>query len=325
MAEEIALAHHERWDGKGYPYGLAGEAIPLNARIVAVADVLDALTHTRPYKRPWSVDEALSEIGRQSGYHFDPRVVGACFLAFGPGGKLSPTDVPEGWETTAQIIEHVPLVPNQQPRSEASFSNPTERLEKMLIEKTRELETSRREAQAASQRLQEMAFTDTLTGLHNRRAFEADLEAEVARALHHGDHLTVLNLDLDHLKVVNDSEGHERGDALLRAFARVLSGQLQDRGKLYRVGGDEFAAILIHTRTEHVMAVRAQIDRAVQEVRFLGFPNASVSVGFVAFPDEAGAPGDLVRLGDQRMYDDKLRGRQERQQKPLSEKTSCAA
>ena len=54
MAEEIALTHHEHWDGSGYPAGLAGEAIPIAGRIVAVADVFDALTHTRPYKPAWS-------------------------------------------------------------------------------------------------------------------------------------------------------------------------------------------------------------------------------------------------------------------------------
>ena len=75
MEEQIALAHHERWDGSGYPRGLAGEAIPIAGRIVAVADTFDALTHERPYKPAWSVDEALAEIERQSGRQFDPAVV----------------------------------------------------------------------------------------------------------------------------------------------------------------------------------------------------------------------------------------------------------
>jgi putative two-component system response regulator len=77
MAEEIALSHHERWDGRGYPSGAAGEAIALTGRIVAVADVFDALTHERPYKKAWTVDEALIEIKNQSGSQFDPRVVEA--------------------------------------------------------------------------------------------------------------------------------------------------------------------------------------------------------------------------------------------------------
>jgi len=77
MAEQIALTHHERWDGHGYLDGLNGEDIPLASRIVAVADVFDALTHQRPYKDPWPVDEALREIESQSGLQFDPQVVAA--------------------------------------------------------------------------------------------------------------------------------------------------------------------------------------------------------------------------------------------------------
>jgi putative two-component system response regulator len=77
LAAEIALSHHERWDGKGYPYGRAGDDIPLAGRIVAVADVYDALTHHRPYKKAWSQEAALEEIVSLSGLAFDPDVVSA--------------------------------------------------------------------------------------------------------------------------------------------------------------------------------------------------------------------------------------------------------
>ncbi len=72
LAEQIALSHHEKWDGGGYPSGLVREAIPIPARIVAVADFFDALTHPRPYRDAWSVDAALAEIMAQRGRHFDP-------------------------------------------------------------------------------------------------------------------------------------------------------------------------------------------------------------------------------------------------------------
>jgi response regulator RpfG family c-di-GMP phosphodiesterase len=77
MACEIAGAHHEKWDGSGYPRGLSGEDIPLSGRIVAVADVLDALTSVRPYKRAWSFDEARAFIVEGKGRHFCPRCVDA--------------------------------------------------------------------------------------------------------------------------------------------------------------------------------------------------------------------------------------------------------
>lgn len=75
LGAEIALTHHEQWDGSGYPRGLKGENIPLSGRIVAVADVFDALTHARTYKQAWSEEAALEYIMEKSGSHFDPVVV----------------------------------------------------------------------------------------------------------------------------------------------------------------------------------------------------------------------------------------------------------
>jgi putative two-component system response regulator len=78
MAERIALSHHERWDGTGYPHKLAGASIPIEGRIVAVADVFDALCSDRPYKRAWPIAQARAEINTLAGSHFDP----ACVAAF---------------------------------------------------------------------------------------------------------------------------------------------------------------------------------------------------------------------------------------------------
>jgi len=75
MASKIALAHHEKFDGTGYPLGLKGEEIPFASRIVAIADVFDALTTKRPYKNAWSVDQALDLINKEAGKHFDPEMV----------------------------------------------------------------------------------------------------------------------------------------------------------------------------------------------------------------------------------------------------------
>jgi putative two-component system response regulator len=77
IAAEIALCHHERWDGSGYPHGLAGAQIPLWARIVSVVDAFDAISHERPYKPPWPLEKALEEITRCRGSHFDPHIIDA--------------------------------------------------------------------------------------------------------------------------------------------------------------------------------------------------------------------------------------------------------
>lgn len=75
MAAQIAISHHEKWDGSGYPTGIAGEAIPLAGRIVAVADVYDALMSWRPYKEPWPLERVIEHLRDQSGKHFDPLLV----------------------------------------------------------------------------------------------------------------------------------------------------------------------------------------------------------------------------------------------------------
>jgi putative two-component system response regulator len=75
LASEIAWTHHEKWDGSGYPRKLAGEAIPLSGRIVAIADVFDALSSERPYKAAWSVDDSVAYIRDNAGSHFDPALV----------------------------------------------------------------------------------------------------------------------------------------------------------------------------------------------------------------------------------------------------------
>lgn len=77
MARVVALRHHERWDGSGYPGGLRGEEIPAEARIVALADVFDALLSVRPYKAAWSVEATLTHIRNESGRHFEPKLVDA--------------------------------------------------------------------------------------------------------------------------------------------------------------------------------------------------------------------------------------------------------
>ncbi|MEX2543076.1 MAG: tetratricopeptide repeat protein [Trueperaceae bacterium] len=294
MAEEISFAHHERWDGKGYPLGLVAEEIPLSARIVAVADVLDALSHARPYKRPWPVADALAEVRRYSGHQFDPKVVAACMDVFNVSGGLSPVQEaprPAGEGSTRPVPSTIPM---------------RYRFEKVLAERTRELEQARREAETAARRMQVMAFSDTLTGLGNRRAFEADLDAEVVRALRHSDRIAVLTIDLDDLKVVNDREGHERGDDLLRAFAGAIHLKLKEMGRVYRVGGDEFAVILVHLGMHDVESARSKVREAIAALRESGFPGMMASAGLAVLPEEAGSVADLLRLSDQRMYQDKM-------------------
>ena len=103
-AAQIAQHHHERWDGTGYPNRLRGRRIPLGARIVAVADTLDALTHERPYKPAWSLDDALHEIFSQSARQFDPRVIDALHRL--DHGELLPN------QPASQLENEEPVTPS---------------------------------------------------------------------------------------------------------------------------------------------------------------------------------------------------------------------
>lgn len=98
IGAEIALTHHEWFDGSGYPRGLAGEDIPLSGRICALADVFDALTSRRPYKTPWSVQQAVMQIRQQIGTQFDPAVAEAFLAVIEERGKVQPVQWSESME-----------------------------------------------------------------------------------------------------------------------------------------------------------------------------------------------------------------------------------
>ncbi|MFT2719014.1 HD domain-containing phosphohydrolase [Deinococcus sp. A31D244] len=287
MAEEIARTHHERWDGSGYPSGLRGNEIPVTGRIVAVADVFDALTQARPYKVAWTPAEAAEEIRRQRGTHFDPLVVDIALpllLEPRPAPTLADDDTVS---LTQEDANHVLNV-----------------FEQLLIERTRELEQARQEALQLAAHMENMALTDSLTGLGNRRAFELNLEQWLDRGARDRMEFTVVSLDLDGLKGLNDLYGHARGDEYLRCFAQALDESFGALGPVYRIGGDEFAA-LASTPLNPLMLGRL-MDEVEQAVSARGFPGAAASSGSAVYPQDAQKAGELLHLSDHRMYEVKL-------------------
>ncbi len=117
LAAEIAAAHHERWDGSGYPNGLAGTAIPLAARIVAVADVFDALTTQRPYKAAMPFAAALDALRAESGRHFDPDCVAAFCARWadirvaGGQARAAIRPVTEPWARVPTLLREIAAAP----------------------------------------------------------------------------------------------------------------------------------------------------------------------------------------------------------------------
>lgn len=152
------------------------------------------------------------------------------------------------------------------------------------------------------------AFTDPLTGLGNRRWFAARLQSEVARAARYGTPLSLLMIDMDGLKLVNDRLGHAAGDRALSAIASVLRQRSRSMDFAARIGGDEFALILPLTRATRASELASRIVRSLpsqgREVAL------SVSIG-VADLENVAAPdaGALLRAADQAMYRAKAAGR----------------
>ncbi len=287
MAEEIACTHHERWDGAGYPVGLRAEQIPLVGRIVAVADVFDALTQPRPYKAAWTTAQAAEELRRQKGRQFDPAVVDAALPILTQPDGLAVDGEDEQAALTQEDTTQVLTV-----------------FEQLLTERTQELEQARQAATLAAQQLAALALTDSLTGLGNRRAFEADVEQMLEQARRNGQPLTVVYLDIDGMKAVNDSGGHAQGDLYLQACAAALRTHFGQLARPYRIGGDEF--VVLAAGQPGSDALQGALDRVHQELRQAQFPTASVSLGSAVYPHDAETVSDLVRISDQRMYGVKL-------------------
>ncbi|MEF2278505.1 HD domain-containing phosphohydrolase [Deinococcus sp. YIM 134068] len=148
--------------------------------------------------------------------------------------------------------------------------------------------------------LEEAAYQDMLTGLGNRRAFEQALEDALAR----GERVGVMLLDVDGLKAVNDGFGHERGDELLRAFARALRWSVRREDELYRLGGDEFILVFRALAGDGPgeAPLHVRLATAVEGVRAEGFPNVNVSAGFAHSPADGHTVSQLTRVADERMY-----------------------
>ncbi len=152
------------------------------------------------------------------------------------------------------------------------------------------------------------ARTDELTGLANRRAFNEQAGQEVARSVRYGEPLSLLVLDLSGFKQVNDRRGHDAGDDALRDVAHALRGAARSGDRLFRWGGDEFAALLSHADAAAARQAAARMARAVEDVVTPVGP-LGVNIGVACVPDDGTDVDSLVRVADGRMFLAKATGR----------------
>jgi diguanylate cyclase (GGDEF)-like protein len=156
---------------------------------------------------------------------------------------------------------------------------------------------------------EEQASTDHLTGLANRRRFERQLEREVARTARHGRPFTLITLDIDHFKRVNDTHGHEAGDDAIKCIARVLQEGTRGIDLAARIGGEEFAVILTETTLAGAIDVAERLRLAIKTVEVPGVGQIAASFGVAECPSQAETGRELLARADAALYEAKREGR----------------
>ena len=156
------------------------------------------------------------------------------------------------------------------------------------------------------QRAEELAVTDDVTGIHNSRYFHQILERELNRALRYRRPLSVLFIDLDYFKAVNDTHGHQKGSQVLREVAQVLKTSIRSVDLIARYGGDEFIVVLPDTDAATGAQLGERLRATVAKTEFLAPESLGLrltaSFGVAAYPDHAQTKEELIRFADQAMY-----------------------
>ena len=470
----VVLCHHEKYDGTGYPNGLAGEEIPITARILSVVDCFDALASDRPYRRALPPEDAMKYIHEQKGKAFDPKVaelfeslypsleqearaaaqeahrisVNLPSFSFktNPNGaalahpatgysetnqihhlrniaaanqevyslyeliqtvgtslnlvetlnliaskirKVIPCDccvaylrqdeklipqyidgkeketfsdlaIPLGEGITGWVAENKRPLINSNPMVEFGYLGDATRLtlmrsalsvplkvneevlsvitlydetpNKFVGDNLRVLELIASKTALAIknaitfEQTYENSLTDDLTGLPNSRHMFLKLDEEIARARRNRTPLTVLAMDLNSFKEVNDTFGHAVGDKVLRQIAKYLRNTLRDYDFVARLGGDEFMAALPGLIGEDINKKIQQVQDAIEgiqsEKRFGRFIKLSLSIGSATFPQDGNDADTLLSVADSRMYANKFTQKKRRQQIEFAMDTS---
>jgi diguanylate cyclase (GGDEF)-like protein/putative nucleotidyltransferase with HDIG domain len=265
----MVRSHHERWDGKGYPDGLVGEAIPLPARILCVADVYDALTTERSYKRAFSQLEAIEIMRREVGKQFDPQL----FVKFEEMVRRGTVNAPAATQRAM----------------------PTRR-------------SGKNGAVTVSEE-------DDLTGALVRRAFTNVISAVLAERRRTGAPVTLLVVDVDQFKSVNDTYGHLAGDDALRLVVGVIREQLRPGQYVGRYAGDEFVILLPGLDADGGRAIAEEIRRTTAElpIPLRDDPERSMrvtlSVGVATAPQHGESFEAMFSAADRALFDAKREGR----------------
>ena len=281
----IVRSHHECWDGSGYPDGLVGEEIPLVARIVCLADVYDALTTERSYKRALPHAEAMEVMRRDVGRQFDP-------MAF---------------EVFARVMHHV--APGATSAAVSDIAGVV-RGDEHLARHSGDEHLARHTGDEHLAR----HTLDELTGLSTRRSFvdAARMVLQTARAT---SPVAIAVIDVDHFKAVNDTFGHLQGDDVLQVVAKTLASACRPTDLVGRYAGDEFIMLFPDTGEREVIRIcdRLREELASRRIPMRGseerWVGASLSIGVAVAPLHGEQFEELFASADRALYDAKRGGR----------------
>lgn len=168
------------------------------------------------------------------------------------------------------------------------------------------------EAKRLMETLRESNLRDPMTGLHNRRFLEESVETLIAQAQRHKKPMSILMLDLDYFKMVNDNYGHDAGDAVLKALSKVLTGSVRASDFVIRYGGEEFLIILQETPADAAVPVAEKIRLSVSELKVQvagGVLQKTISIGIAGFPGDSDTFWQTVKFADVALYNAKETGR----------------
>ena len=274
-AAEVAETHHEHYDGSGYPNGLAGDEIPVESRIIAVADAFDSMTSDRSFRKKLSNEAILEEFVKGRGTQFDPKMADIA-IALVKENNIEPTQVE---------IEREPDIAVESSKL----------LQKVLQEYTREVKTE--------------AQKDALTGLWNRTYTADFLNDYLTDKRHCG---CFFMIDIDGFKGINDSFGHIAGDSIIIKLAEALRSVIRSDDIICRIGGDEFI-IFFKGVASHEFATSKAEEIILYLDKNLPIPDQqsslSVSIGIAIAPYDGTDFATLYNKADKALYHVKENGR----------------
>ena len=270
VAHAICRWHHERYDGNGYPDGLKGDEIPIAAQVVALADVYDALTSERCYKKAYSHSKALEMIFEGRCGAFNPTLL-QCLL------EISDTLESElGQAALERNARH-----RRDTKGRIDYDNLLAREHSVSL------------VPPSSETLQ-LLYTDSLTEVYNRRYYDEQFRDS-------DDIEAVVVIDVDSFKHINDHYGHHAGDIVLRRIAKTVSSCVRKTDAVIRYGGDEFVIIFHRLPGDIFRKKLEEIRAAVDRLTIAEHPGLHVSVS-LGGAYGVGKTTELFETADRLMY-----------------------